>query len=753
MTRTLAGERKRAVLRRAWLSSVAVAAMSTCAGLGWSSGALAQAVPQVAPQGIPVQIVQPGPDDALALDTITVVATKTEQLAIDTLAGVSVLREDQLEPLMASRMSELFTGMPGTTALQNANSSGTSINIRGLQDFGRVAVIVDGARQDFTQLGHANQAGSFFLEPGLVAGVDVVRGPVSNIFGSGAIGGVVTLRTKDANDIILPGNTWGVEANSEFGSNGPMGFGSLFAATHIGQNVDVFAGGTYRSQSDYKDGNGDVVQNSGYDTWTGIAKVTVRPADFHEVKVTALNYDSSYTTSDGVVTPTSTQYATDVTNRTVTGSWKYSNPDDNLFDWRSSVYWNQVALDQTKVAGSSNLITGAVGNPRSFTIDTVGFDVNNTSRFDWGVVRNAVTIGGDYFHDDVSNIDNYGFGDGYNPSGERGVGGGFVQWQANYSTWFQAIAGLRYDSYELSGDGTTNSGDHLSPKLTIGLTPLPWFTFYGTYAEGYRAPSVTEALVAGPHPAVFPGGAAPFSFVPNPNLQAEIGKNKELGVNIKYDDLFTKGDKVRIKANIYRNDVENYIDLVTYGPTSCLVTLPSFVRCPAALQNPYSLAQYQNVAEAQLEGFEFEGNYDAGGWFAGLSGQTSSGKATAGPTSGQPLASVPPDQITSTVGLRFMERKLSLALRWTAVAAKTAEDLPTNSVYDPSPSFNLVSAYLGYQPSENVLMQLSVENLLNEQYTQFESFLPSAGLTVKGGLTIRFGGGAVAANTPARIVK
>ncbi|OYY82347.1 MAG: hypothetical protein B7Y61_11955, partial [Rhizobiales bacterium 35-66-30] len=60
MTRTLAGERKRAVLRRAWLSSVAVAAISTCAGLGWSSGALAQAVPQVAPQGIPVQIVQPG---------------------------------------------------------------------------------------------------------------------------------------------------------------------------------------------------------------------------------------------------------------------------------------------------------------------------------------------------------------------------------------------------------------------------------------------------------------------------------------------------------------------------------------------------------------------------------------------------------------------------------------------------------------------------------------------------------------------
>ncbi|MFD2029554.1 TonB-dependent receptor plug domain-containing protein [Ancylobacter dichloromethanicus] len=147
-------------------------------------------------------------DEFVELDPITVVATRTAESWIDTLAGVTVRRSAQLDMLMPSRTADLFEGMPGTTAIQNANTSQTQINIRGLQDFGRVAVIVDGARQNFNQLGHAG-AGGFFIEPGLIADVDVVRGPVSNIYGSGAIGGVVTMRTKDADDIIAPGKSQG----------------------------------------------------------------------------------------------------------------------------------------------------------------------------------------------------------------------------------------------------------------------------------------------------------------------------------------------------------------------------------------------------------------------------------------------------------------------------------------------------------------------------------------------------------------
>ena len=131
----------------------------------------------------------------------------------------------------------------------------TSINIRGLQDFGRVAVVVDGARQNYQRTGHfAN--GSFFLNPELIGGIDIVRGPTANIYGSGAIGGVASFRTKDIQDVVRPGERWGVDVNSVIGTNYGRALGSVFGGVHVNPNVDVFAGGTYSTQENYRDGTG-----------------------------------------------------------------------------------------------------------------------------------------------------------------------------------------------------------------------------------------------------------------------------------------------------------------------------------------------------------------------------------------------------------------------------------------------------------------------------------------------------------------
>ncbi len=153
-----------------------------------------------------------------------------------------------------------------------------------------------------------------------------------------------------------------------------------------------------------------------------------------------------------------------------------------------------------------------------------------------------------------------------------------------------------------------------------------------------------------------------------------------------------------MKANIYQNDVEDYIELVTFGPPRCIVPNPSPVGPPCFAYNDYSLAQYQNVEEARLRGFEFEGTYDARKWFFSLAGQITEGEVTAGEDKGQPLSTIPPDQVTTTLGARFLDEKLTVAVRWTAVAAKTAADLPDDAVYEPTDSFNLVSIYAGYQP-------------------------------------------------------
>jgi hemoglobin/transferrin/lactoferrin receptor protein len=212
---------------------------------------------------------QAGATAVQSLDTITVAASKTEERAIDALAPVSVVTLEQIQGLQPNRLSGILYQIPGVSVQERGDDPSTVINIRGLQDFGRVAVVVDGARQNYQRTGH-NANGSFFLDPELVGSVDVVRGPTANIYGSGAIGGVVSFRTKDINDVVRPGERWGVDMTGSGGTNSARGLGSIFGGVRADPNVDVFGGAVYRTQGNYKDGNGTEIGNTGKSNATPI---------------------------------------------------------------------------------------------------------------------------------------------------------------------------------------------------------------------------------------------------------------------------------------------------------------------------------------------------------------------------------------------------------------------------------------------------------------------------------------------------
>ena len=379
-----------------------------------------------------------------SLDTITVAASKTEERAIDALAPVSVVTLEQIQGRQASTLGGLLYNIPGVWVQDRGDEPSTSINIRGLQDFGRVAVVVDGARQNYQRTGHfAN--GSFFLNPELVGGIDIVRGPTANIYGSGAIGGVASFRTKDIEDVVRPGERWGVDAKTILGTNYGRALGSVFGGVHVNPNVDVFAGGTYSTQESYKDGTGFEVANTGNRLTAGIAKLTVRPADGHEVKLGTIFQEDLYsvgqpprragdpnsTNANGTNNLNGTSiYRTDVKNYTTTLGWKYSQPDDKWFDWDAKVYWNRTENDQIKTGHTSttpsaycggvpgNAISGCIGSNRGYQLDTIGVDVHNTTRFETYDWRHAVTYGLDAFQDKVATDDLRGTSDVTTPGGQ-----------------------------------------------------------------------------------------------------------------------------------------------------------------------------------------------------------------------------------------------------------------------------------------------------------------------------------------------
>lgn len=709
----------------------------------------------------------------IALDTITVSASKSEEKAIDALAPISVITLDTINTVSAKRLSDIFYNTPGVSFQDRGDTPETSINIRGLQDFGRVAVVVDGARQNYQRTGH-NANGGFFLEPELLGGVEVVRGPTANIYGSGAIGGVVSFRTKDVSDILKPGERFATTFNGMLGSNSGRGLGSAFMASRPNDNVDVLVGGTHRMQSNYKDGDGTTIDNTANHISTGLAKVTVRPADGHEVKFGGIVQENLFnigqynrgpvaTAAQRLLNQGTSVYATDVTNYTGTVSWRYSKPDDKLFDWNLSAYVNRTENDQTKIWHNSttaqagvcttpgNNVSGCVGDKRNYVLNTTGFDGYNTSRFEFAGWQNALTIGGDIFKDDVDTTDQSGNSNITTPGGIRTVGGAFVQLKSNYANWLEVISAARYDHYELESGSTTSSGDRISPKITVGITPIPGVTPYVSYAEGYRAPSITETLIAGAHatgggPAFFtcPNGTSGlFCFLPNPNLRPEVGKNQEVGINLKFDNIFRSGDAFRGKINAFRNNLEDYIELTPSAPITVLVPIPPFGFFPYTGSQYY---QYQNIDKAHIQGFEAELSYDAGDWFLGLTGQLQRGYND---VTGEGLANIQPNKIVTTFGVRLLERKLTLAASW--VSAASNQHVPVT--YTPSTSYDLLNFYLTYDPVKDLTLAFGIDNILNEYYrpyaipkstydgaTQNDVLwtAPPPGIVYKGSMRVRF---------------
>ena len=636
------------------------------------------------------------------LDQITLTASKVAEKVIDALASVSVTTRTEIRRQQPQRIGTVISQSPSVTTEENPDDPATAINIRGLQDFGRVAVTIDGARQNFQRSGH-NADGAFYLDDAFIRSIDITRGPVANVYGSGAIGGVVSFETVDPTDILRPGESIAGELTGGTIFEGQKGYnGSFIGAIRPVEQFQILLGGALKDLNDYDDGSGNRVPDSGQDVDSYIGKVVFEPREGHRLELTgqAQNFDFV----GGLGTATSPRRTSEVDTENYTAQYGYRSDDTALIDVRASAYYTSTDAFQERVSGTP----AQQQQTRDFSIETTGFDVNNTSRFDLGDVALAVTYGGDLFHDKVKVVDDFGTADLFTPSGKRTVYGGFIQSHAHWEM-FDLIAAARYDGYDLEGGEAELNGDRLSPKVTLGVTPFQGFQIYGTYAEGYRSPAITETLIGGFHPP-----PATFEFLPNPNLKPEVGKTLEAGVNIKYDEVLMPGDTLRAKSAIYQNDVSDFIEGV-FDP----------------IANTY---QYVNVADAQLWGIEGEVVYDAGVFFATAAGSMNRGDNE---TTDEPLQSVYPDKLILGAGVRFLEQDLTLGARLTLVAEQ--DRLPAAAAALESDSYELIDIYVTYDVYDYAQIFASIENLGDVTYTRYRDGDESPGLVAKVGFTARLG--------------
>ncbi|ARO15961.1 heme acquisition protein hasR (plasmid) [Ketogulonicigenium robustum] len=653
----------------------------------------------------------PQNDAGLTLGTVVITGDlRTEQTALEALTGVSAVTSADLERGQAASVADVLRRVPGVGATMSGDDASVAVNLRGMQQMGRVVVTIDGARQDFWRVGHGS--GSFYLDPDLLKQVVVVRGPASNTYGSGGIGGVVAFETRDAGDMLAADESWAFSQRLRYGSNGEGFSTTATGAVRLGDNFDVISSLSYRNSDEYKDGNGDLVRWTGEEIRAGFGKATWRPAEGHELKFSFMRQitDDVISGSSGSTSATLSRYDTETYTDTASLSYHYDPAENDLIDFTIRGYVSSTDNDQSQIWPAS-----AIGASRYYDVSTSGVNVQNVSRFAAGGWDQTLVFGGDYARiKGESDADHFG-------GGTQDIGGVFAQWQGRRGA-LELIGALRYDSYELQGvtkaapgapaTDATLSGDRWSPRVSLGYDVTDSVQLFATYSEGYRSPHLQETFRR--------NGAHGAGYEPNLLLRPEVAKSWELGANLDFGQVFTGSDLLTAKVTAFRTHVGDYIETA---------------------RAPSGATTYANVGDATLEGVELEGTYDFGAGYVSLAGAFVD--ATLDDT-GATLTNTPLDNMTARVGLRAMDDRLQYGLEYQYLGSVTRVLSTGSTEY---PSVDLVNLFASYEGANDWRVDFGVENLLDVAYTDPQSGWSTSsdieqgrGRTVRIAFTKRLGG-------------
>lgn len=139
-------------------------------------------------------------DNTLQLDQMVVSAAGFEQKITDAPASISVITGEELKKKRVSNIAEALNDVEGVDVSGNAGKTGgLNVSIRGMGD-AYTLVLVDGKRQNpagnVTPNGFGETRFSFLPPVSAIERIEVIRGPMSTLYGSDAMGGVINIITK-----------------------------------------------------------------------------------------------------------------------------------------------------------------------------------------------------------------------------------------------------------------------------------------------------------------------------------------------------------------------------------------------------------------------------------------------------------------------------------------------------------------------------------------------------------------------------
>ncbi|MCD8512055.1 MAG: TonB-dependent receptor plug domain-containing protein [Nitrincola sp.] len=143
-------------------------------------------------------------DASVRLDDLVISASVFEQKITDAPASISVVSREELEQKNFSNLAEALRTVEGVDVLGNTGKTGgLNISIRGMPSE-YTLILIDGRRQgaagNITPNGFGEMSTSFIPPVSAIERIEVIRGPMSTLYGSDAIGGVVNIITRKVGD-------------------------------------------------------------------------------------------------------------------------------------------------------------------------------------------------------------------------------------------------------------------------------------------------------------------------------------------------------------------------------------------------------------------------------------------------------------------------------------------------------------------------------------------------------------------------
>ncbi|MCW8846124.1 MAG: TonB-dependent hemoglobin/transferrin/lactoferrin family receptor [Gammaproteobacteria bacterium] len=679
---------------------------------------------------------------AAPVENLTVIANKSSRALAEVPATVSVLGRTELDRQMTRDIKDLVRYEPGVTVTSDAQRFGLgSYNIRGV-DGNRVAIELDGVPvpQSFS-VGSFASATRDWVDPDTLKRVEILRGPSSTLYGSSALGGVVTYSTRDPADFIGPGeHTAGLWSKA---SGNSIDDSTLLSAALAGRSGSwegmLLASGRRGSETDNNADSDEYVANPADTSGANfLGKALYNFSPVNRVRLTVEESSSDVDTDVQSLVGAPGRYANTVAMQGVDTYERRRISLDQ--DWEvGGVYvdrlrWSAFTQDSDTLQETwqEQVPAGRVTYPslryRSFDMQdaTDGAEVILESSFDTDHGQHRLVYGVEWVQVRIEELrdgleTNLDTGDSTNviigeelpvrdfPVSTSRQLGLFLQDEITIADGRMALVpGLRYERFDMQPEADSmfeedNPGiepvsineSNTSPRLGLTAALTSKTSAYLQYAEGFRAPPMEDVNIGFTIPA--------FNFValPNPDLKPETSRGYEAGLRYQ-------GDGLSYSVSVFNNEYENLIES----------------RANMGVDPDTGILVFQSVnrASATINGAELRATLAAGPGRSALEGwRVDLGLAYARGTDtdrNQPLNSITP--LTAVVGLGYVpaQGRWGVQLTNTLVASQDRVDNTAGELFQP-PGYGLLDLTAFIHFGSRLSLQAGIFNIGDKKYWEW----------------------------------